>query len=178
MSLERRTTTRRSEDPFSLVPFRGGGFGLWDREFEQMSKRMERLERSLFPDTFSASRGLSTALFNPKVDFKETDASFELVAEFPGLESKDIKIDLDEENRVLTLSGEQKFEKEEKEDETYHYRERSYGSFQRSVTVPDNVNLADIRANMDHGLLRIELPKQEVKVTTKRSIQIGDRNTK
>jgi HSP20 family protein len=93
----------------------------------------------------------------------------------PGIDKNNIKVDLDEDRRMLTLSGEQKEEKEQK-DERYHFRERTYGSFRRSFRLPDNVKMDKIKATMNHGLLSIDLPKSEVKTETKRkkSINIGE----
>jgi HSP20 family protein len=79
----------------------------------------------------------------PKMDVSETDKEIEVTAELPGLEEKDIQLNLAD--NVLTIRGEKKNEREEKEKD-YHLVERSYGSFTRSVQLPDGVNVDGIKA--------------------------------
>jgi HSP20 family protein len=163
---------RRNWDPFSTSLTRSldsDPFG-----FDSMMRRMENLERTLLPD----ARGGSDVFVNPNVDIKESDDKLQILAEMPGLDKKDIKIDLDEENRVLTLSGERKVENEKNSD-TYHVRERKYGSFRRSFTLPDSVKLDQVKANMNQGLLNIEIPKaqqQQKQKQKRRSIDVGENN--
>jgi len=96
--------------------------------------------------------------WNPAVDLYEKDDYFVIKAELPGVDKKDIAIDL--KDRVLTLSGERSYENEVKED-SYYRRERSYGKFQRAFTLPADVDSDKIKAEFKDGLLQIEVPKPE-----------------
>ena len=97
-------------------------------------------------------------MWNPAVDLYEKDDHFVIKAELPGVDKKDISIDL--KDRVLTLSGERSNEHEVKE-ENFYRRERSYGNFQRTFTLPADVDADKIKAEFKEGLLKIEVPKPE-----------------
>ena len=97
--------------------------------------------------------------FKPSTDVSETDKEIKLVVNLPGLKKDDVKIDVDEERRSLTVSGNVKKEKKE-DNETYHTVERSHGAFSRTVTLPANADLDGIKANLEHGVLRVTVPKQ------------------
>jgi HSP20 family protein len=99
-------------------------------------------------------------LWNPAVDLYEKDDHFMIKAELPGVDKKDIKIDL--QDRLLTLSGERTYDNEVKEENCYR-RERSYGKFQRVFTLPADVDSDKIKAEFKDGLLQIEVPKPEEK---------------
>lgn len=92
----------------------------------------------------------------PAIDFDETDKSYKITAELPGMEEKDIKVGLS--NSILTISGEKKEEKEEKQ-EGYHLSERRYGSFERRLHVPHGVDTSKISAKFKNGVLTVGLPK-------------------
>ncbi len=94
----------------------------------------------------------------PSVDVSETKNDLGIKAELPGLDPKDIDISMN--NGYLTIKGETKNEKEEK-DENYHLIERSYGSFTRSVRLPREVQSDKITASFKNGILKITLPKSE-----------------
>src|SRR5437764_14381324 len=120
----------------------------WDpfREFTTLQDRMNRL----FQDSFSPGRdeALSTSSFAPAVDVYEDEHKITLKIEVPGIDEKDIDIRV--ENNVLTVTGERKFEKEEKE-ENYRRVERQYGSFTRTFTLPTTVDTENVSANYDRG---------------------------
>lgn len=92
----------------------------------------------------------------PHVEVTEDKKSYEVTAELPGVEEKDVNLSLQDD--VLTLSGEKKSEHEEKK-EGYHMSERSYGSFRRSFRLPDDVNADRISAKFDKGVMTITLPR-------------------
>ena len=92
----------------------------------------------------------------PRMDVSETDKEIEVTAELPGLEEKDIQLNFAD--NVLTIRGEKKNEREEKEKD-YHLIERSYGSFTRAVQLPAGVNADDIKAVMSKGVLKVTVPK-------------------
>ncbi|MBX7205661.1 MAG: Hsp20/alpha crystallin family protein [Bacteroidia bacterium] len=108
-----------------------------------------------FPEATSDSR-----FFSPKVDIVEKENQFEVHASLPGMTKEDIKIDL--KNELLTISGERKFQNEQKEAK-YHLVESHYGSFSRSFTLPETVNKEQIQAEFTNGILTLVLPKSEPK---------------
>ena len=105
--------------------------------------------------------------FVPGIDIAETDDQFLVSVELPGMEKKDIDVSLD--NGRLTVSGERKFEEEEK-GRTYHRVETKYGSFSRSFQLPDNIDENSINARYENGILNISIDKSEDKV--KKQIKI------
>jgi Molecular chaperone (small heat shock protein) len=111
----------------------------------------------------------ATTTWSPSVDIYETDTEIVVKAELPGIERKDISLNL--EKNVLTLRGERRFEKETKE-ENYHRIERNYGGFSRSFSIPATVDEEKIRAEYRDGVLRIALPKKEQ--VKPKQIQIND----
>jgi HSP20 family protein len=150
----------------------------FDRRMNDMLSRINNLESSLFPESSKTRTGAvakESGFLSPNVDCRELEDRFQIVAEMPGLSKADIKVDLDEENRVLTLSGEQKKEKEEK-GEKYYFKERVHGTYKRSFQLPDNVNMEQVKATMNNGLLQIDIPKVEKKQPVKRSIQINEQS--
>ncbi|HEY1766325.1 MAG TPA: Hsp20/alpha crystallin family protein [Terracidiphilus sp.] len=113
---------------------------------------------------------MSTAAFVPPVDIYEDEHKIVLKLEVPGLKQEDLDIQL--ENNTLTVRGERKFEKEEKE-ENFHRIERRYGSFFRSFTVPTTVNTEGVKANYDSGVLRIELEKRAEAKPKQIKVEVG-----
>jgi HSP20 family protein len=143
----------------------------WD-PFRDLSILQERMNR-VFED--AAVRGWkdhepsATTSWSPAVDIYETDSEIMVQAELPGVDRKDIALQL--ENNVLTLKGDRRFEKETNQD-NYHRIERSYGGFSRVFTIPTIVDEDKIRADYRDGILKIALPKKEqVKV---KQIKIGE----
>jgi HSP20 family protein len=131
----------------------------WDplRELSIMQDRMNRM----FEDAGRGWRGdepSSTTTWSPAVDIYETDTDITVNAELPGVDRKDIGLNL--EKNVLTLKGERRFEKETKQ-ENYHRVERAYGGFSRSFSIPAIVDEEKIRAEYKDGILKISLPKKE-----------------
>lgn len=104
-----------------------------------------------------AGRPWQVKPFQPTVDIYEDGEKYTLKFDLPEVKADDLHIDV--ENQTLTVSGERKLEKEDKK-EGYHRIERSYGSFSRSFTLPNNVNAEKIMATAKDGVLRIELPKK------------------
>ena len=92
----------------------------------------------------------------PAVDVAEADKAYEITAELPGLDEKNIEVKLA--NGVLSIKGEKQEEKEEKQKD-YYRRERSFGSFERSFQVPDHVDEDKIEASFKNGILSVTLPK-------------------
>jgi HSP20 family protein len=96
--------------------------------------------------------------FSPAVDIREEKDAIVIAAELPGIRPEDVNVSLD--GNLLTISGERKFEHEQKE-EGFRRIERSYGSFSRSFTLPDTVSVEKLEAEMKDGLLSIRVPKSE-----------------
>ena len=130
----------------------------WD-PFRGMMTLREKMNK-LFEDTFS-SRGEEKDLFSgtwtPSVDIYESENALVLTAEVPGLDENEVEIKI--EDNTLILQGERKFEKEKKE-ENYHRIERSYGSFYRSFSLPNYINVEKISAEHENGVLKITMPKK------------------
>ena len=130
------------------------------RETETFPDRFSRFfDGSFFPTArFSDESGLRD--WRPVVDIYDSDDKIVVKADIPGVDKKDIHVDV--KDGVLTLSGERSFENEVKE-ERYHHKERSFGKFQRSFTLPEGMDLEKIDADYKDGVLKIEIPKPEAK---------------
>ncbi len=117
---------------------------------------------SIIDEIFNGNRiNPNSKIFTPSVDIAETDKNFEITVEIPGVKKEDIKINL--EKNVLTVKGERSFENKE-EGKNYHRVETSYGSFQRSLTLPEDINDDSIVAKYEDGLLKITVEKSEEKI--------------
>jgi len=133
-----------------------------------MQERMNRL----FEDAgrgWRADEPAATTTWSPAVDIYETENEIQVQAELPGVDRKDIALNL--EKNVLTLKGERRFENETKQ-ENYHRIERAYGAFSRSFSIPAIVDEEKIRADYKDGILKISLPKKEQ--VKPKQIQIAD----
>lgn len=109
-------------------------------------------------------------LVQVKFDVSETDEAVEITAELPGMAEDDVELTLA--NGVLTISGEKKAE-EEKKERNYYMSERSYGSFSRSLRLPETVDSEAITARFDKGVLHVMMPKVEEARSAKRRIEIS-----
>jgi HSP20 family protein len=127
------------------------------RELERMRREIDRVWDSFFGEKPLMKAG-EVGEWLPSLDVAETNNDIVVKAEIPGMDPKDIDISLS--NDILTIKGEKKQEKEEKE-ENYHLIERSYGKFVRSVRLPGEVKSAKINASYKDGVLNITLPKSE-----------------
>src|SRR5260221_6344480 len=126
------------------------------REFATLQDRMNRLLRApRGPE--GQDESLRTTAFAPPVDVYEDEQNITLKIEVPGINEKDIDVRI--ENNTLTVHGERKIEKEEKE-ENYRRVERQYGSFTRNFTLPTTVDSEKVSATYDKGVLKISLPKK------------------
>src|SRR5579863_32955 len=130
----------------------------WDpaREYSTLQDRMNRLFRESYSPE-GPEEALTTTGFAPPVDIYEDEHSITLKLEVPGIDENDIDVRI--ENNILTLHGERKIEKEEKE-ENFLRVERQYGSFTRSFTLPSSVDAGQVSAHYDKGVLKINLAKK------------------
>ena len=151
------------------------------RPFENLRREIDRL----FDDFWSGSRRspVERAIFDvepswrgefnwgktPAIDVAETDKAYEVTAELPGMDEKNIEVKLA--GDVLTIKGEKKDEKEERKKD-YYVSERRFGSFQRSFTVPVGVDADKIEANFKNGILTVTLPKSPQAQKNEKKIEI------
>lgn len=133
----------------------------WDpvREFEEFGRRMAPWFGRRGKELMTRGDG-EAAIFewSPSVDVAEEDKAYLVTAELPEVKKEDMKVTV--ENGVLTISGERKKEKEEKEGVRYHRIERCYGSFLRSFTLPEDADPASVKATMKDGVLKIRIEKR------------------
>ena len=131
----------------------------WDpfRELEDMSDRLNRMFARPAVRT-NGKETLTVADWSPTVDISETDGEYLIKAELPEVKKDDVKVTL--EDGILTIHGERRREKDEKTTK-YHRVERSYGSFVRSFSLPDQVDENGVKAEYRDGMLNLRIPKSE-----------------
>jgi HSP20 family protein len=129
------------------------------RDLNQLQTNLNRVFPGFFAENANrlGNELTTTGNFIPAVDVLEDEHNFTLKVEVPGIEQKDLDIEV--ENYTLTVSGERKFEKEVKE-ENFHRIERRYGSFYRAFTLPTTVDAEHVNANYNAGILKLELSKK------------------
>jgi len=146
------------------------------REFSTMQDRMNRMNR-LFRESNSSEvpeEALTTTSYAPPVDIYEDEHNITLKMEVPGIDEKDIDVRV--ENATLTVHGERKIEKEEKE-ENFRRVERQYGEFTRSFTLPSSVDLGQVTAHYDKGVLKINLAKKAEAKPKQIKVNVGSEKT-
>ena len=135
---------------------------------DEMDRVFGRFERDWhLPNPFGRDGGSASMV--PELDVRENANSITIEAELPGVEENDVSVTLA--NGVLTIKGEKKQEKEEKA-ENYHLTERSFGSFERSLRLPDTVDDAKVEAHFDKGVLKVTAAKKAEAVKAERKIEI------
>jgi HSP20 family protein len=154
----REQTLARHQD---VDPFRG------------FQREMNRLFDDFFSDLPLAprwgERGLAAAGFSPRVDVSETDKDVKVSAELPGMDEKDITVEMDD--AAITIRGEKNDEKEEK-GKNWYTREQSYGSFHRIIPLPATVEGEKAIAKFKKGILTITVPKKEAEQVKRKAIRI------
>jgi len=130
----------------------------WDpfRELEDVSTRLNRIFGRTSVRNESDNEMLAVADWSPSVDISETDAAYLIKGEIPGVKKDDVKITI--QDGMLTIQGERKQEKEEK-NKKFHRIECSYGSFMRSFRVPDDADETKVKAEFKDGMINVTLPK-------------------
>jgi HSP20 family protein len=131
----------------------------WDpfRELEEMSDRLNRMVARPATKT-NGKEALTVADWMPTVDISETAGEYVIQAELPEVKKDEVKVTLEE--GVLTIQGQRRQEKDEKTTK-YHRIERSYGTFIRSFSLPDQVNESGVKAEFKDGVLNLHIPKSE-----------------
>lgn len=138
-------------------------------ELNTIQNEMNRLFNTFFDQSAPTSSGRR---WLPPMDLLETAEHYVLRADLPGLSDDDIDIQL--QDNVLTVTGERNAEHEQQQ-EGYHRLERAFGTFSRSLTLPDGVDPDAIQARVDRGVLEIRIPKPEQRKPRQVHIKLGDR---
>ncbi|MCX4027727.1 Hsp20/alpha crystallin family protein [Endozoicomonas sp. SM1973] len=152
----------------------GGAYDPIANPLIQFHKEVDRLFDSMFkgsgfPSFSDEWSRVSNNMFKPSIDISAKDKEYLISVEVPGVEEKDIKLEM--RDNTLIISGEKKNEKEEKEE--HHYRvERSYGKFQRMLTIPEDADADEISASFKNGVLCISLPRKELVQSRTKKIAI------
>jgi HSP20 family protein len=159
-----------------LTPFSGRSLSLYGRDpFTSFRREMDRLFEDFFAPTeartFAAAGGNGGALaaVSPNIDLHETDQAYEVTAELPGLEQRDVELTLRE--NALILAGEKRAEHEEK-DGGRRWSERTFGRFERTIGLPEEVDADKVEAKFNNGVLKITLPKNPKAKDKTRKIEI------
>lgn len=140
----------------------------WGALRNEMDRMFEGFfgQRGGLPGLFGAAGGTTM----PSIDVRESENEIVVEAELPGMDEKDVTVSL--RDGVLSIKGEKKSSREETKDEV-HISERSYGSFQRALRVPDSVDVEKVAASFDKGVLTVTLPKSAEAASRERKIPIG-----
>lgn len=151
-------------DPFRKVKS-------WDpfREMEEMSDRISRLIGRREMTRINGEEALTSIDWVPEVDIIESEKEYLIKAELPEIKKEDVKVSV--EKGVLTIQGERKQEKEEK-GKKFHRIERSYGSFERSFTLPDDADAGKVSAEFKDGVLSVHLAKSEKATAKPKQIEV------
>ena len=134
-----------------------------------MNRVFERFETGLPGWTLPVARW-PAAVMVPDLDVRENDKAVTIEVELPGVDEKDVTVTFN--NGYLTIKGEKKAEREEKKD-NYYLAERSFGSFERSLRLPDTLDDSKIEAKFDKGVLKVTAPKRPEAQKAERKIAIG-----
>lgn len=166
-----------------LTPWRWGGLsrsGAREKGLDSFRRELDELHRSvdrMFEDIWSNGGSWSSLLpeafsrgdVTAELDLTEDEKGYRVTVELPGLDEKDVSVSLSD--RLLTISGEKKAEKEEKEKSSFR-RERAYGSFRRVVELPGDIDAEHIEARFKKGVLTIDLPRTKESQQKLRKIDV------
>jgi HSP20 family protein len=151
---EERSLTRRGGDPFSYL-----------------RNQINRVFDDFWGESRSEPRGeIGAAGFWPQVDVTETDKEIKVCAEIPGVDPKDIDVSV--QDGTLTIKGEKKYEREENEKGQYRM-ERSYGAFERTITLPAEVDESKPKADFKKGVLKLTFPKRAGAESRRKKIPVS-----
>jgi HSP20 family protein len=144
-----------------MSPYSGGGFAGSGDPFLSLHREINRMFDDVFRGTgmqpaTGDSQGRS--LVNASIDVAETDKEIRITAELPGVAEQDVEVMLQDD--LLTIRGEKKQERKD-EKESYHFVERSYGRFQRSIRLPFQADPEQVQARFENGVLTVTVPKSE-----------------
>lgn len=163
---------RRAGDRHALQP------AAMSAPLQQLRAEMDRVFESVFGNMgLAPSLGSdllpsmdTDGLLKPKVDIAATDDQYMITVEVPGVSEKDVSVEVS--GNTMTIRGEKKQEQEEK-DRNYYRIERSYGSFQRILSLPDDADQDNIKADFKNGVLSITMPRKSLPESEVKRIEIG-----
>jgi len=172
---------KEEEGAVQNVPVRRGevfnGYDLRHSPFNQIHQEMDRILDSVFRgfgfapmemERFSLPH-MMNGMLKPTLDLGATDKAYTLNVEIPGVDEKDVVLEIV--NDTLTIRGEKKQEKEEKDKDFYRV-ERAYGSFQRVLSLPEDVDQDGITAQVKNGVLTIQMPRKALAKAAARQIAV------
>ncbi len=147
----------------------GGVYDVFEVMRNEMNRMFDRFDRGWtgLPSMMRSAAGYPMSF---GLDVREDDKAIMIDAELPGVEEKDVKLTIA--NGVLSITGEKKTEREETKD-NYHLAERSFGSFSRSLRLPDTIDESKVEARFDKGVLKITAPKKPEAKKVERKIEIS-----
>jgi HSP20 family protein len=177
IEVKREQAPQTSQASQAPAPMGRSGLDLFQSFRNEMERMFDQFWRGFgFPsprhgfEPESLWRGAGGfGLSAPAVDFSEDEKAYRITAELPGMSEKDVEINLS--GDVLTISGEKREEREEKE-KSYHFSERRYGSFRRSFAVPQGVDRDKVEATFKNGVLSLTLPKTPEAVQQQKKIEV------
>jgi HSP20 family protein len=140
------------------------------RELNTIQSEMNRLFNTFFENPGTAGHGQNLRRWIPAMDLVESEDEYVLRADLPGLSEQDVHIQF--EDNVLTISGERHSEHETRKEDLYRV-ERAWGSFSRSLTLPEGVDPDAVSARFDRGVLEVRVPKPEVRKPRRVEIAVG-----
>lgn len=152
----------------SLMPFARGEQN--EDPFGSMRRELDRVFDTMTRSMSLARPAMGLGAMAPRLDVKDTGPAIEIQAELPGVEEKDVELQFA--GGMLTLRGEKKQEREEKE-KGYYLMERAYGSFMRQIPMPVDIDEAKITASFENGVLSVVLPKSAEAAGKTKKIPIG-----
>jgi len=140
------------------------------RSFDEPIVAMQRALQRTFDEAWqNMPAATETAAISVRLDIREDEKAFHVIAELPGLGDNEVEVTFDD--GLLTIRGEKKIARDDKKD-TWHVVERSYGSFARQVALPANIDSDQIEAKFEKGVLTVTLPKAAPEQTSAKKISI------
>lgn len=136
----------------------------------EMDRLFNEALRSFGMPSFNSTDASMSSLYRPQIDVSGDDNRYEIALDVPDMSESDIAIDVRDD--VLTIKG-QKEQRTENKDKHFYRVERSYGSFQRTLSLPDDANADEIKAELDKGVLRLEIPRRQIAAKDVKRIPIS-----
>jgi HSP20 family protein len=158
---------RRSKEQGGMPVRRERG---WMDPWSRFSEEVDRMFDELWHPSFFR-RGRMTRMWTPQIDVLEKEGSLVVRADLPGISRDDLEVEVAD--NMLTLRGERRHE-EEQQEEGYYRAERSYGSFSRTIPLPEGVSTEDVKATFNDGVLEIRIPVPQQQTAQARRIQIEE----
>lgn len=153
--------------PSAKTPAQRPSRDVFDAMRQEMDRLFDRFDLGRWPSLTGG--GAQNGFMSPSIDVKDTGKEIVIEAELPGVTDKDIAVTFAD--GVLTIKGEKKSQREEKKDD-YYMSERSFGSFERSLALPEGIDDGAIEARFDKGVLHVTVPKKPEAVKQQKTIEI------